>query len=121
MQQTQTIEEDPAEEATARQKMPPLAVFSCPVDYTTDVSWLPDRAALLPVEPPARRELCDTAPVPRVTLTRDEAAAALGFSLDSFERYVQPEILIIRRGRLRLIDIEELRRWAADAGERTIP
>lgn len=113
MQQTQTIDLDPAAS---------LTVFSCPVD-TADVSWLLDPPALLPAEPPARRrrERCDTAPVPRVTLTRDEAAAALGFSLDSFERYVQPEILIIRRGRLLLIDIEELRRWAAAAGERTIP
>jgi len=28
------------------------------------------------------------APVPRITLTRVEAAAALGMSLDSFERHV---------------------------------
>ena len=42
------------------------------------------------------------APVPRVALTRAEAAASLGVSLDSFDRHIQPELRIIRRGRLRL-------------------
>ena len=37
-----------------------------------------------------------TAPIPRVALTRAEAAAALGMSLNTFERYVQPELPIIR-------------------------
>jgi len=40
------------------------------------------------------------APVPRVTLTREEAADSLGMSLDSFERYVQPDIRVIRLGRM---------------------
>lgn len=62
-----------------------------------------------------------TAPVPRVALTREEAAAALGMSLDSFERHVQPDVRIIRRGRLRLVSIHELERWADGAAERTIP
>ena len=47
----------------------------------------------------------------RLALTRAEAAASLGISLDSFERYVQPEIRHIRRGRLRLIPVAELERW----------
>jgi excisionase family DNA binding protein len=62
----------------------------------------------------------DTAPIPRVALTREEAAAALGLSLDSFERYVQPGIRMIRRGRLRLVPVAELDRWADDAAERTV-
>jgi excisionase family DNA binding protein len=49
--------------------------------------------------------------VPRVALTRAEAASALGISVDSFERYVQPEIRHIRRGRLRLVPVRELERW----------
>lgn len=61
------------------------------------------------------------APVPRFALTRDEAARSLGMSLDSFERHVQPELSIIRRGRLRLVAVPELERWATAAGERTIP
>jgi excisionase family DNA binding protein len=47
----------------------------------------------------------------RLALTRAEAAASLGVSVDSFERYVQPEIRCIRRGRLRLIPVAELERW----------
>lgn len=61
------------------------------------------------------------APVPRVALTRAEAAASLGMSLDSFERHVQPELRIIRRGSLRLVPVAELARWADDAAERTVP
>ena len=47
----------------------------------------------------------------RLALTRIEAAASLGISLDSFERYVQPEIRYVRRGRLRLVAVRELERW----------
>ena len=56
--------------------------------------------------------------VPRVALTRAEAAASLGMSLDSFERYVQPHLRIIRLGRMRIVATEELQQWARGAGER---
>ena len=62
-----------------------------------------------------------TGPVPRVALTRREAAASLGISLDSFERHVQPHVKIIRRGALRLIAVPELERWADGAGEVVLP
>ena len=52
------------------------------------------------------------APVPRVALTRDQAAAALGMSLDSFERHVQPSIRMVRLGKMRLVPVAELERWA---------
>lgn len=64
------------------------------------------------------------AAVPRVALTRLEAAASLGISLDSFERHVQPEIGLIRRGRLVLVPVAELVRWAeiaVDARTREVP
>jgi hypothetical protein len=32
-------------------------------------------------------------------------------SVDSFERHVQPEIRLVRRGKLRLIPVAELNRW----------
>jgi hypothetical protein len=51
------------------------------------------------------------APVPRLALNREEAAAALGMSLDSFERYVQPDLSLVRRGKLRLVPVPELERW----------
>lgn len=53
--------------------------------------------------------------VPRLTLTKPEAAAALGISIDSFERHVQPELRVIRRGRIRLIPCRELERWTAES------
>jgi hypothetical protein len=52
--------------------------------------------------------------VQRVALTRLEAAEALGISIDSFERHVQPEVRLIRRGRMRLVPVRELERWAAE-------
>ena len=60
-------------------------------------------------------------PIPRVAVTRDEAARALGLSLDSFERHVQPELRMIRRGRMRLVPISELHAWADKHAERTLP
>ena len=41
--------------------------------------------------------------VPRVALSRQEAALSLGMSLDAFERHVQPDLRLIRRGKLRLV------------------
>jgi hypothetical protein len=59
--------------------------------------------------------------IPRIALTREEAAEALGMgSVDSFERYVQPHVRMIRRGRLRLVPIKELERWAEDSAESTL-
>jgi excisionase family DNA binding protein len=50
-------------------------------------------------------------PVPRYTLTRREAAAALGISLNHFERRVQPELKVVLSGQLILIPASELERW----------
>lgn len=58
--------------------------------------------------------------VPRVTLTKPEAAAALGISVDSFKRHVQPELRIIRRGRMRLVPLRELERWATENAARAL-
>jgi hypothetical protein len=55
--------------------------------------------------------------VPRVALSRQEAANSLGMSLDSFERHVQPELRLIRRGKLRLVPVAELERWANENAE----
>ncbi|MGI8921112.1 MAG: hypothetical protein ACR2HD_05500 [Solirubrobacteraceae bacterium] len=62
------------------------------------------------------REL-EISPVPRVALTRVEAAAALAMSIDSFERHVQPDVRMIRRGKLRLVPVAELERWAIENAE----
>jgi hypothetical protein len=63
----------------------------------------------------------DTAPVPLVALTREQAAAALGMSVDSFERHVQPSIRMLRLGRLRLVPVAELQRWAVEQARPVLP
>jgi hypothetical protein len=60
--------------------------------------------------PAARRRQA----TPRLALTRSEAAAALGMSINSFERHVQPELRLVRRGSLWLIPVREIERWLAD-------
>jgi excisionase family DNA binding protein len=66
------------------------------------------------------------APVPRLTLTPVEAAASLGVSRDYFDEHVRDELRLIRRGRLVLVPVKELERWADqsaalvfDASDRT--
>ena len=50
-------------------------------------------------------------PVPRFALSRKEAAASLGMSLNHFERHVQPELKVALSGQLVLIPVAELERW----------
>lgn len=58
--------------------------------------------------------------VPRLALTRTEAAEAIGMSLDSFERHVQPELRLVRRGKLRLVPVSELQKWLDRRAERVL-
>lgn len=58
--------------------------------------------------------------LPRLAFTRVEAAASIGMSLDSFERYVQPDLRLIRPGRMRLVPVAELERWVEQNAARTI-
>lgn len=62
----------------------------------------------------------DLAPIPRLALTREEAAAAIGMSLDSWERHVQPSIRLVRLGRMRLVPVAELARWLTENAERAV-
>ncbi|MBA3266946.1 MAG: hypothetical protein H0T70_01625 [Acidimicrobiia bacterium] len=57
------------------------------------------------------------APIPRVALELAEAAAALGMSPSSFDRYVRPHVRLIRKGSLVLVPLAELERWAAENAE----
>jgi hypothetical protein len=50
-------------------------------------------------------------PVPRLSLSRKEAAAALGVSVDTFERRVQPMLKLVPCGQLLLVPVKELERW----------
>ena len=65
--------------------------------------------------------MSELAPIPRLALTREEAASALGMSLDSFERHVQPTIRLVRLGRIRLVPVREIDRWLDETAERTLP
>ena len=62
----------------------------------------------------------ELAPIPRLGLSREEAAASLGMSLDSFERHVQPSVRLCRLGRMRLVPVTELQRWLEDTAEQTL-
>lgn len=55
-----------------------------------------------------------------IALAKPQAAAALGVSTDSFERYIQADVRCIRRGRLRLYPVAELERWADANAERLL-
>jgi hypothetical protein len=48
---------------------------------------------------------------PRLGLTVEEAAKAVGMSESSFKRHVQPELRVVRRGSLRIIPVPEIERW----------
>lgn len=56
----------------------------------------------------------------RLALTRREAAEALGMSVDSFERHIQGELRLVRRGSLRLVPVAELERWLERSAELTL-
>jgi hypothetical protein len=57
------------------------------------------------------------AKVPRLALTKVEAAEALGVSVDFLEQHVMPELRVIRRGRRRLIPVLELERWIDESAD----
>lgn len=50
-------------------------------------------------------------PVKRFLLTKKEAAASLGMSVDTFERRVQPFLKVVVVGQLVLVPPAELERW----------
>jgi hypothetical protein len=56
----------------------------------------------------------------RLLLTRKEAAAAMAMSVDSFERHVQPQLRLVRRGALVLVPTAELERWIRENAALTL-
>jgi excisionase family DNA binding protein len=48
---------------------------------------------------------------PRLSLRIEEAADALGVSVDTFERHISPELRVVYVGRVRLYSVPELERW----------
>jgi excisionase family DNA binding protein len=58
--------------------------------------------------------------LPRLALSPEEAARALGVSRDFFDRHVLPELRVVRRGRRRLVPLRELERWLEQAAGRAL-
>jgi hypothetical protein len=59
--------------------------------------------------------------VQRLAYSKTEAAEALGISVDSVERYVWPEVKLIRRGRLVFCPVKELEAWLEKNAQHTLP
>ena len=56
----------------------------------------------------------------RLALSKAEAAAALGVSVDFFEDHVMHEIRVVRLGRRRLVPVKELVRWLDENASRPL-
>lgn len=56
----------------------------------------------------------------KLLLTKAQAADTLSMSVDSFERHVQPDLKLVRRGRLVLVPVVELERWVSTHATHTL-
>ncbi len=56
----------------------------------------------------------------RLALSKQEAAEALGVSVDFLEQHVMHELRVVRRGRRRLIPVPELERWLSSNAARAL-
>ena len=56
----------------------------------------------------------------RLALTPTEAARSLGVSRDFFDLHVKPELRVVRRGRLVLVPVSELRKWVEANAAQTV-
>ncbi|MHB1539152.1 MAG: hypothetical protein ACYCUM_12115 [Solirubrobacteraceae bacterium] len=52
-------------------------------------------------------------PVPRLAFNQQEAAEALGISVDHFERHVKPHPPVVYSGSLKLYPLQALEEWLA--------
>jgi hypothetical protein len=58
--------------------------------------------------------------VPRLALSKAEAADALGCSIDFLEAHVLADLCVVRRGRRVFIPVAELERWLVRESARTL-
>ena len=59
--------------------------------------------------------------LPRLTLSPQDSADALGVSRDFFDQHIKPELRVVRRGRLVLIPIAELEQWIERNAAKVLP
>ena len=57
---------------------------------------------------------------PRLALSQQEAAEALGVSPDFFQEHLRHELRCVRRGRRRLYPVSELQRWLDEQASRAL-
>jgi hypothetical protein len=57
----------------------------------------------------------------RAALSKQEAAQALGVSIDYLEAHVLPDLAAVRRGARVLIPVRELERWLDSAAAKALP
>jgi hypothetical protein len=55
---------------------------------------------------------------PAIALSIENACAALDVSWDFWRENIEPELRVIRVGRLKRVSVAELQRWAEQHGER---
>lgn len=60
------------------------------------------------------------ADVPALSLPPAEAAASLGVGVTFFRENVAPHVRCVRRGKVRLFPVDDLKRWVDENAERTI-
>lgn len=60
------------------------------------------------------------APVPRLALSPQEAAAAVSLGPDAFAARVMPHLRVVRCGRRTLVPVAEIERWLSEAAERPL-
>ena len=77
--------------------------------HATSRSW--PREALAATRTRARGDDADDRALPRLALSKREAALAIGVSVDYLEEHVMPELRVVRRGRKVLVPVQELERW----------
>ena len=57
-------------------------------------------------------------PAPAIALSIENACAALDVSWDFWREHIEPQVRVIRVGRLKRVAVRELERWASEHGER---
>lgn len=71
------------------------------------------------LQAPASRQAA-TASLPRLALSPDQAAHALGVSRDFLDEHIAGELRWVRRGRRKLVSIRELEAWLDRSAARTL-
>jgi hypothetical protein len=81
--------------------------------------WIADGAPSPSGEVPAAPATVEIPPV-ALCLSRDEAAAALRISTDTFERHVLPNLRVAQVGRRQLVPVRELEAWLSSKAARAL-